>query len=102
VAIQQTTDNLENANSAMLSAAYEINYNLRLNNLNAIPDLYDLFANQAPGVFNEKYLEYVQTLTYTGNSVELLILTAIAGLVCPRISIKCIFEYICVYRKGQR
>lgn len=46
-----------------------------------MPDLYNKFSVADVTLFNVKWSEYTQTLTYVGNSVELLIVAAIGGKV---------------------
>lgn len=76
------------ASNEILASAYNLNTNLRNNTLQFVPDLYNKFSTADVTLFNERYSEYTQTLTYTGNSVELLILAAIAGMVGSNALIK--------------
>jgi len=75
------TESLLEANNAMLASAYSLNVNMRNNNLELVPDLFYKFYLEDAELFNTRYTTYIQTLSYTGNSVELLIFAAIAGMV---------------------
>jgi hypothetical protein len=81
IALRSVNANFLAANNEILASAYNINTNLRNNTLELVPDLLTKFATADVTLFNEKYTEYAQTLSYTGNSVELLIVAAIAGMV---------------------
>jgi hypothetical protein len=81
LAMQIVNENFLNASNEILASAYKLNTNLRNNTLEHVPDLYSKFSVTDVNFFNGNWTEYSQILTYTGNSVELMILAAINGMV---------------------
>jgi hypothetical protein len=94
IAMQLVNANFLTANNEILASAYKLNTNLRNNTLELVPDLYNKFSVADVTLFNEKWTEYTQILTYTGNSVEFLILAAIGGMVGSRAYIIVIGYYL--------
>jgi hypothetical protein len=84
VAMQFVNENFLTANNEILASAYKLNTNLRNNTLEHVPDLYSKFSVTDVNFFNGNWTEFSQILTYTGNSVEFMILAAISGLVGSR------------------
>lgn len=94
IAMQRVNANFLAANNEILATAYELNKSLRNNSLELLSDLNIKFSVDDVTLFNEKWTEYSQALTYTGNSVELLILVAIGGMVGSKIvQFKCQQNY---------
>jgi hypothetical protein len=84
LAMKLVNENFLTSSNEILSSAYKLNTNLRNNTLEHVPDLYSKFSVTDVNYFNGNWTEYSQILTYTGNSVEFMILAAIGGMVSSR------------------
>jgi hypothetical protein len=88
IAVQLANRKLLNATNEILSSAYKLNENLRKNTLENLPDLLLKFSKTDVEFFNEMYTEFSQTVSFTGNTVEILILAAIGTNVSLRLKFK--------------
>ncbi|XP_065332667.1 uncharacterized protein LOC135934677 [Cloeon dipterum] len=74
------TDNLESANLDMINGAYVINSILRNGTLTDLRSNYDLWMGEAYPLFLQRYRQYFNALSVTGNVLELEVAAAINGL----------------------